>query len=76
MDRLGISPAVWPKPSVASTPLGVVKLDWAIRESVARRLERIRSDMANAGPHYPRDEVRKAIVYWNRTIDAKIYDFV
>jgi len=58
-------PSSWPKAPEASMPLGVVKLDVGIRESAARRLKQIRSDMANAGPHYPREEVQKAMAYWN-----------
>jgi hypothetical protein len=44
-------------------PNGVAKLDDRIRGSAARRLAAIRQDLKDAGPHYPRDEVRAALAY-------------
>lgn len=61
-------PKSWPTASRPSTPMGVVKLDEGIRESAQRRLDRIRYDLENAGPHYPRDEVRAALGYWKIAI--------
>jgi hypothetical protein len=58
-------PISWPRAPGASMPLGVVKLDVGIRQSAARRLAQIRSDLVNAGSHYPREEVRNALEYWN-----------
>lgn len=58
-------PESWPKGDRSSLPKGVVKLDDGIRESAARRLRQIRNDLENAGAHYPRDEVREALAYWN-----------
>ena len=40
------------------------KLDRGIRESARRRLAAIRKDLENAGPNYPREEVRAALAYW------------
>lgn len=57
-------PESWPRPHKASLPLHVIRLNDNIRQSAARRLEQIRSDLENAGPHYPRNEVREALVYW------------
>jgi hypothetical protein len=57
-------PESWPTAHQASTPKGIAKLDAGIRQSAARRLERIRSDLESAGAHYPRDEVRAALAYW------------
>jgi hypothetical protein len=57
-------PASWPKADRLSLPLGVTKIDTGIRASAARRLKCIRNDLKNAGEHYPRDEVRKALAYW------------
>ena len=57
-------PASWPRPGHKSIPLGLVKLDPGIRESAARRLRQIRSDLANAGHHYPREKVREALADW------------
>jgi len=59
----------WPRAQGASLPLGVMKLDDRVRRSAARRLEQIRSDLAKAGPHYPRDGVRAALAYWKIETD-------
>lgn len=59
-------PASWPRTHDESRqPPGVVPLNANIRRDAERRLARIRHDLLNAGPHYPRDEVRSALAYWN-----------
>jgi hypothetical protein len=35
-----------------------------IHKSAIRRWQRIQEDLEGAGPHYPREEVRKALAYW------------
>lgn len=57
-------PKSWSRGHVASLPRGVKKLDDGIRRSAIRRLEQIRSDLEKAGIHYPREEVRAALAYW------------
>ncbi|QOZ44778.1 hypothetical protein XH89_15815 [Bradyrhizobium sp. CCBAU 53340] len=58
-------PESWPRSGRASLPKGVAKLDDGIRRSADRRLAAIRRDLKDAGPHYPRDEVRAALAFWN-----------
>lgn len=57
-------PESWPRKSKASVPLGLAKLDDEIRLSASRRLARVKWDLENSGPHYPREEVRAALAYW------------
>jgi len=57
-------PESWPKPDRASIPLGMAKFSGRIKEAADRRKAAIRSDLASAGPHYPREEVRKVLDYW------------
>jgi hypothetical protein len=57
-------PESWPKLERATVPRGTVKLDAGIRQSAARRLAAIRSDLKNAGAHYPREKVLAAAEYW------------
>src|SRR6266702_920779 len=61
-------PESWPKANRPSLPMGVATLDAGIRESAARRLRSIRNDLKNAGDHYPRDDVRKALAHWKIAI--------
>ena len=58
-------PKSWPRTPSACLPLGVVPIDQGIRKSVSGRLTQIRRDLASAGPHYPRDEVKAALTYWH-----------
>ena len=39
-------------------------LNDGIRFDAKARLTRVRQDLELAGPHYPKDEVRKALAYW------------
>ncbi|WP_254453740.1 hypothetical protein [Siccirubricoccus sp. G192] len=58
-------PASWPRViGEAKVPPGVVALDDGIRKDATRRLARIRKDMVDAGPYYPRHAVREAMAYW------------
>ena len=57
-------PASWPRSPSASPVPGLMPLDAGIRASAADRLARIRNDLANAGPYYPRDEVWATLEFW------------
>jgi hypothetical protein len=57
-------PATWPRKPGDALPGGVMPLDDGIRSDAKRRLTRIRQDLAHAGSHYPKDEVRKALAHW------------
>jgi len=58
-------PASWPKRPKERLPLGTVALSPSIQASAEKRLSEIRRDLLEAGPHYPRDQVRDALRYWN-----------
>lgn len=58
-------PESWPKPNRPSRPLGTAKFSARIKDAADRRKAAIRKDLASAGPHYPRDDVRKVLDYWN-----------
>ncbi len=68
IDRWGdweAYPASWPRiPGDGMLPPGVVPLSRDIQKDASRRLTRIRQDLAQAGPHYPREKVRAALAYW------------
>lgn len=57
-------PESWPKPDRSSTLRGMAKFSGRIKEAADRRKAAIRADLASAGPHYPREEVRKVLDYW------------
>ena len=57
-------PESWPRTPHEKLPLGVVALSPASRASAQKRRAAIRHDLEHAGPHYPRDDVRKALAYW------------
>jgi hypothetical protein len=42
----------------------VVKLNDTIRRNAARRLEKIRFDLAKPGEFYPSTEVKEALAHW------------
>jgi hypothetical protein len=46
----------------------MMPLDDGIRKSAINRIARIKGDLASAGPHYPRDEVRSALDFWKIAI--------
>lgn len=58
-------PTSWPRPGMASSPLGLMPFTRRVKAAADRRLAGIRRDLAFAGPHYPRAEVLKALEYWN-----------
>lgn len=57
-------PESWPKPGHASLPAGTHAFSHRIKEAADRRMASIRSDLKNAGPFYPREEVRAVLDYW------------
>lgn len=61
-------PESWPRPDRPSIPLGTASFSPRIKVAADNRLARIRFDLANAGPHYPRDEVREVLGYWKIAI--------
>ena len=63
-NRWSAYPESWPRSGRSSEPRGIMKIDERIRKRVTQRLQRIRIDLAYAGPHYPRDEVRAALSHW------------
>ncbi len=58
-------PQSWPMPGRSSLPLGTAPFSKRIKEAADRRKAAIQKDLASAGPHYPREEVRKVLAYWN-----------
>ncbi len=67
-DDWNAFPKSWPKSKAEGEPRGVVTINDGIRQSAARRLERIRNDLERAGPHYPREEVYAVLAYWHIAI--------
>jgi len=57
-------PESWPRQIGDSAPLGVMPINADIRQSAVRRWRNIQEDLERAGPHYPQEEVRKALAYW------------
>lgn len=60
----GAYPASWPKKEGDPPPPGTVQMTPAIAAAADRRLTAIRKDVEYAGPHYPRDQVRRVLEYW------------
>jgi hypothetical protein len=58
-------PASWPRDPGGAPPPGVMQLDDRIRSDAKARLTRIRSDLDQAGPHYPKNEVHAVLAYWH-----------
>lgn len=65
-------PQTWPRETRASLPIGTMPINPNIRESALRRWRRIQSDMEDAGPHYPRDSVRKVLSYWGLNLESPL----
>ena len=57
-------PQSWPKTLNEKMPLGVAPFSPAIRDCALKRLDATRHDLKEAGPYYPREEVRAALAYW------------
>ena len=47
---------------------GVVPINDNIRSAANKRKARIRRELNEAGPHYPRNEVREALKYWKMAL--------
>jgi hypothetical protein len=58
-------PASWPKYPKERLPQGTVSISPTIRASAEKRLSEIRRDLHEAGPHYPREQVKTTLNYWN-----------
>lgn len=58
-------PKSWPKEQEDSEPLGIIKIDINIRARANRRWQAIQNDLRHPGRHYPKDEVREVLAYWN-----------
>lgn len=58
-------PESWPMPGRSTLPHGTAPYSTRIEAAADRRKAAIQNDLANAGPHYPRDEVRNVLAYWN-----------
>lgn len=58
-------PKSWPNDVRSSRPLGIVTFSSSIGRDANRRLDRIRFDLQNAGPNYPREQVIAVAAYWN-----------
>lgn len=58
-------PKSWPAKERARMPMGVRPLNENIRVSANKRKQKIATDLEIAGSHYPRDNVRIALSYWN-----------
>ncbi len=57
-------PESWPRKKDDSLPKGIMTLDQNIIKNAERRWKAIQGDIQNAGKYFPRDEVKKALVYW------------
>ena len=63
-DRWESYPASWPQDDGASTIPGMVPLNDRIRKAARKRVDRIRSDLAQAGGKYPAASVAGTLSYW------------
>ena len=62
-------PESWPREPGEERPLGVVDLNDGIAKSARDRLASIRAELRDAGPYYPREEVRAVLEYWGIPAD-------
>ena len=67
-DDWGAYPKSWPKTPGETLPPGVVRLNARIEKAAERRINAVRRDLADAGSHYPRAQVRAALDYWKIAI--------
>ena len=58
-------PESWPRAPNEKRPNGTVELTPEIERTIKERRLAIKRDIENAGPHYPRDEVRNVLAYWH-----------
>lgn len=61
-------PESWPRFPGAGIPLGTVAINDRIKRDIDKRIDTIRNDLKDAGPFYPREQVRAVLGYWNLTI--------
>jgi len=62
-------PSSWPTPKRVCLPPGTMPFSSTVKRYADRRLDRIRSDLATAGPYYPADDVRSVLQYWRIRFD-------
>lgn len=60
-------PQSWPRKEGDAPPAGTMAMTQSIARAIERRLAAIRYDLENAGPHYPREQVRNVLEYWKLT---------
>lgn len=60
-------PKSWPRSPGEKRPLGTVPLSAAIEQIAGERKRAIKRDLDQAGPRYPRKEVREVLAYWRVT---------
>lgn len=65
-------PQSWPREAGARHPDGVMPINAEIRNSALKRWRNIQKDIESSGPHYPRDDVLKALDYWKIDIDQSL----
>lgn len=58
-------PKSWPRTHRERRPYGTMLFTSSIKAAADRRLAKIRRDLKHAGPHYPRDAVKKVLAYWS-----------
>ena len=62
-------PKSWPRPGrEKARPKGTMKLTKQIKKSADRRIAKIRKELESPGKHYPDEEVRKVLSFWNLTL--------
>jgi len=64
-------PASWPRRGQASVPLGVAPFSERVCKAADARKSQIRRDLVSAGEHYPREEVRRVLDYWQIDLKAE-----
>ena len=58
-------PASWPRKRGDPAPMGTTMLTPTIEDCARKRLAAIRHDLDHAGPHYPREQVKSVLAYWD-----------
>lgn len=58
-------PSSWPTQSRKVKPMGIIPLNDGIRKEAAKRKNRIEIDLKTAGEHFPRDQVKFTMLYWD-----------
>lgn len=60
-------PNDWPRALGDKPPPGVIYINATIEMAARKRLSTIRRDLDLSGPHYPREQVRNVLAYWDIT---------